>query len=186
MFYQNSLGSLSMTNAGQAEELLSKLLGDREYLAAFCEGTRSIRARQWPRSDVAGHITMQSERAASAALFLEVRRGLQSVTSVWHASNRLSSLIKNRIQAEEGYTMRRYAVATIVAASFGMMVAISGASAVPGGDVALPRMVQIHGNAIQVLGNCARGWHRNRWGQCSPGCARGWYRNQWGQCRLAH
>jgi hypothetical protein len=83
--------------------------------------------------------------------------------------------------------MRSYAIAAIVAGGFGVIVATSGTSAAPGDNSALPQMAKTHSNVIQVLGNCGRGWHRNRWGQCVPGCGPGWYQPYPGaHCRLAY
>jgi hypothetical protein len=71
--------------------------------------------------------------------------------------------------------MRRFVLVTLVSAGFGMIVASSGASAVPANIAALSQLGHQNDEVIPVLGNCGRGWHRSRWGACIPGCGAGWY-----------
>jgi len=71
--------------------------------------------------------------------------------------------------------MRKRIVAVFSAAGFGVIVAATGASAIPANNTAMVRSGLQNEHVIPVLGNCGRGMHRNRWGACRPGCGWGWF-----------
>jgi hypothetical protein len=69
--------------------------------------------------------------------------------------------------------MRTIALATLIAAGFGL-VGASAASAAPANGAAVAELGRQTDQVIQVRESCGLGRHRN-WSHCVPGCGPGWF-----------
>jgi hypothetical protein len=69
--------------------------------------------------------------------------------------------------------MRKTALATLVAAGFGLAGAC-GASAAPANGAAIAELGHLADHVMQVREGCGLGRHR-RLGHCVPGCGFGWF-----------